>query len=315
MTDSVSESKAESQRFPTLYFLQAFRISILFPQLLFGACGVLVLSLGQQVIDDSPFAPQDGAVAPLPWKTTPVQFRSTDPAEASVHAVAEFARMLLIPFQSVIEPAVGLLSPDNTWVSAAYHWSHLLWALAVWAFFGAAIARVAAIKFAVDQTLSVQGAARFAIKRFGANLFAPLIPTAGLLFLWLLCTVGGWIAAIPVAGPYIVGVLWFLGLVLGLVMALIVIGVGLGWPLMSPAIAAEDSESFDGFSRSFSYVFGRPALGLRPDCVRSGIWNRGGGGRRVAGATGGLSCGVGPVFWNGTCRRRPIDGWLAILSV
>ncbi|MFQ5732354.1 MAG: hypothetical protein ACE5KM_10420 [Planctomycetaceae bacterium] len=263
MADSVSETRSDRrlQRFPALHFLQAFRIAIQFPQLLFASIAVLALALGQRVIDDAPFAPPD-AESPLPWDTPAIDATGR-PLDSIGGSAAGFADLLLMPFRSVMQPAAGLLSPGNAWTDAAYHWTHLLWALLVWAFFGAAITRVAAIKFAVDQTISVKSAARFGLKRFGAYLFAPLIPTAGLLFLWLLCTVGGWIARIPAAGPYIAALLWFVVLALGLVMALIVIGIAAGWPLMSPAIAAEDSESFDGFSRAFSYVYGRPLLGIR----------------------------------------------------
>lgn len=263
MADPVSEPSSDRrERFPSLHYRHAFRIAIQFPQLLFAAIAVLVLALGQRVIDEAPFAPAD-AVSQLPWERAVLHVDSERPAASAGRTTAGFAELLLLPYRSVMQPAAGLLAPDNDWSTAAWHWTHLLWALLVWAFFGAGIARTAAIRFAVDQTISVKSATAFAAKRFGANLFAPIIPTAGLLILWLLCTVGGWIARIPGAGAYIASVFWFVALLLGLVTALIAIGAAFGWPLMYPAIAAEDSESFDGFSRSFSYVYGRPAQGLR----------------------------------------------------
>jgi hypothetical protein len=49
-----------------------------------------------------------------------------------------------------------------------------------------------------------------------------------------------------------------LPLIFSVMMALILLGLSVSWPLMYPAISAEGSDAFDGFSRSFSYVFGRP---------------------------------------------------------
>jgi hypothetical protein len=161
------------------------------------------------------------------------------------------------PYRSVAEPAVGLLRLEQEWAPAAYHWTRLLWALAVWALFGAAITRLAAVSFAADRTLGLKTVSLFAGRRFLSYFTAPLLPVAGIAFLWLLLMLGGLIGAIPSAGPYLVGIFWFLALAVGFVAALILVGVLGGWPLMAPAISTEDSDAFDGFSRSFSYVFSR----------------------------------------------------------
>jgi hypothetical protein len=54
------------------------------------------------------------------------------------------------------------------------------------------------------------------------------------------------------------GLLWFLPLIAGFVMALILVGWAVGWPLMYATISVEGSDSFDALSRSFAYAFQRP---------------------------------------------------------
>jgi len=251
MADPHSDGPAHDarERYPLLHLGEGFRIATQFPQLLLATLGVLVLGLGQAAIDRLPFAPANG---PRDWAWERPLFPADERA-AGIGLVNLFAA----PYRSVAEPAVGLLRLEQEWAPAAYHWTRLLWALAVWALFGAAITRLAAVSFAVDRTLGLKTVSLFAGRRFLSYFTAPLLPVAGIAFLWLLLMLGGLIGAIPSAGPYLVGIFWFLALAVGFVAALILVGVLGGWPLMAPAVSTEDSDAFDGFSRSFSYVFSR----------------------------------------------------------
>ncbi|MBI2479916.1 MAG: hypothetical protein HYV60_15180 [Planctomycetia bacterium] len=57
----------------------------------------------------------------------------------------------------------------------------------------------------------------------------------------------------------VAGVVWPLALIGGLIMAILVLGLAAGWPLMWPTISSEEhGDAFEAFSRSFSYVFQRP---------------------------------------------------------
>jgi len=72
------------------------------------------------------------------------------------------------------------------------------------------------------------------------------------------CVVLGWLMLLDF-GVLVAGVLWILVIVVGLLIALLVIGLALGWPLMPVAIMAEEGgDQFEAFHRSYSYVFGRP---------------------------------------------------------
>jgi hypothetical protein len=130
--------------------------------------------------------------------------------------------------------------------------------LLVWAVFGGAIARIAAVQVARDEKISVRQALRFSINKVLSFAFAPIIPLIIVLVIGLLLAVGGLLYYIPWIGPILAGALFFLALIAGVVITLVLLGTAGGLSLMFPTIAVEGSDSFDAISRSFSYVFARP---------------------------------------------------------
>jgi len=135
---------------------------------------------------------------------------------------------------------------------------YLLVALCVCAIFGGAVSRIAALHFARDEKIAIRHALRFSCGKFFSFFSAPLIPIGIILVLGLIIAVGALLLNIPWIGEIIVGVLLFLAILLGLAIAFLLVGFVGGGALMYPTIAAEGSDSFDGISRSFSYVFARP---------------------------------------------------------
>ena len=98
---------------------------------------------------------------------------------------------------------------------------------------------------------------RYACRKWPAYFAAPLLPVGGVL-----------LAAIPVA---VLGIDhaghrraagWADSLAVGaagrLLMALLLLGLLFGWPLMWATISAEGTDSFDALSRSYAYTFQRP---------------------------------------------------------
>jgi hypothetical protein len=150
------------------------------------------------------------------------------------------------------------------WLAGA-HWLYAVvfgvLSLSIWALFGGAVARIAALHAAQEITIPMSQALRFSAGKFFSFITAPLLMLAIIFGLGLLLGLGGLVSAIPVAGAVlrIIFALLF-GLVLIVAAAITFVSIGLlaGFPLMYPAIAVEGSDSFDAISRSFSYVFGRP---------------------------------------------------------
>lgn len=135
----------------------------------------------------------------------------------------------------------------------------IFWNLGVWGYFGGAICRLSAVQFARNEKIPLGEALAFVNQRARQFVLAPVFPLialailAGLLALFGL--VAGWT---HLFGDIVVaGVFWPLVVLLGLVMAVVLVGL-FGWPLMYPTIAVEGSDSFDALSRSYSYLYQSP---------------------------------------------------------
>ena len=130
--------------------------------------------------------------------------------------------------------------------------------LALWAFIGGAIARIAAVDVAQGERPSVGRAAYFACRKFGSFFWSPVVPSVFIL-LFLSCNaLLGLIGRIPGIGPIVVGALFFLAMISSFIILLLAIGGYLGAIFMWPTIAMEGTDAFDAISRSFNYLFARP---------------------------------------------------------
>ena len=133
--------------------------------------------------------------------------------------------------------------------------------LTIWAIFGGAIARIAAVHVARDEKLSVRAALSFSLGKFLSFVSAPLIPLVIVVIVGLVPLLAGVLSSIGYIGPIfniLMGALFVLILAAGFVMTLVLLGTFGGFNLMYPTIAVEGSDSFDAISRSFSYVYARP---------------------------------------------------------
>ncbi len=131
--------------------------------------------------------------------------------------------------------------------------------LAIWAVVGGAVTRMAAVRVAREESVPLEKALCFSLRKWPSTVTSPLIPFGVLVLLAILVGLPtGLLLMIPYIGEFAVGILLFLPLIMGLVLGLIFIGgafsVGLQWP----TIAAEGSDSFDAISRSISYISSRP---------------------------------------------------------
>jgi hypothetical protein len=123
---------------------------------------------------------------------------------------------------------------------------------------GGAICRIAALQFARAERLGLTGAARFGLRKFISLFTAAITPVIVILVIGVFIILLGLWGNVPVIGELSVGLLLPLALAAAGVITVILIGAVGGFSLMFPAIAYEDSDCFDGISRSFSYVYARP---------------------------------------------------------
>ncbi len=130
--------------------------------------------------------------------------------------------------------------------------------LAIWAHFGGAICRVAALHSTRDERIGVREAMAFSRSKFKSFFAAPLMPIGVLVILGFCIFLAGLVALIPAIGDVIAGGLFFLALFAGFAIAFVLIGAAAGFSLTFPAIAVESSDAFEAWSKSYSYIYQRP---------------------------------------------------------
>lgn len=255
---------------PWLNLARVFRIAVDPRKLLLGGMGLFLLAMVDRGLTQLPIAPASAEadrLGELPWASTawgvlpPDQgYRMGDPAAvpAGMGRAFEHWSLLVAPVRSLVEPGFALTRPSLAWSEAAFHWTRLVAAILVWSLFGGALTRMAALQFATDEKIGIRAAIQFSASRLLGLLSAPLLPIVGILGLWFLGYLAGWIGLIPVVGEAIVGGFWIVGLAVAFVMLLLMIGFAAGWPLMIATVSVQGSDGFDGFSRSYDYTYSRP---------------------------------------------------------
>jgi hypothetical protein len=135
-------------------------------------------------------------------------------------------------------------------------------ALALWSLLGGVLARMAALQATRDDRAGPANAARFAFSRWPWFVLTPLIPLLVVAVLWAVLYVFGLvfygIPYVNVVLSLVGSLFFFVALLIGVGMALLLIGYALAFNLLYPAIAVEGTDGFDANSRAFSYVVGRP---------------------------------------------------------
>ena len=263
--------------FPWLHLTRAFWIAADIRKLLLAGVALMLISVGSLVFDQLPFGlansnheAETREAQRWPWQLLgydlwhggdgPFELRGAlyDPPNTLVRIASNW-QIVLLPFRDFVERAAILFDADSTTPQLADAATRTLWSLIVWSIFGGAICRIAAVQFARDQQIGVRRALVFSLSRFFGYLSAPVMPLVAVAILWALCVIGGWIGRIPAGiGDVLLGALWGLELLFGFLMAIVLIGVALGWPLMFATISVEGTDGFDGLSRAYNYVFERP---------------------------------------------------------
>jgi hypothetical protein len=86
---------------------------------------------------------------------------------------------------------------------------------------------------------------------------APLLALAGAAVFGVQLAALGWIMRLDFLAM-VAGFAWPFALLLGLLMAILLIGALVGWPLMWATVAVEGTDAFDALSRSYAYTYQRP---------------------------------------------------------
>ncbi|HZN33052.1 MAG TPA: hypothetical protein VFB80_04505 [Pirellulaceae bacterium] len=248
--------------FPWLILLRTFRIAISPPLLALATAAVLIAPLGWRLAG-LVFQPKfESGTTNLPVYQAAGEnsfiAQWTPPAVREYLPGAQTA--FLEAYQQLAEPLARLFRMRITLREMAYYAFGFLWTLALWSFPGAVISRHAVVNLAAESPPGIVETARFAARRWHWYVLAPLYPLVPVLIVALgIAILGLPIQFAPGAGSILAVLAWIFVAIASLGVLWLFGGLLFGFPLMWPTISAErDGDAFEAFSRSYSYVYGKP---------------------------------------------------------
>jgi hypothetical protein len=252
---------------PWLILVRAARVALLFRVIALALIGVVLTQLGwalveQGVLDEAKTPALTRLIAP-----TTAKIRFSGPAPTPAAAVAIEGVNLSITAQAyggplyrgwtwAMQPLMRLANSDG-WRACLGLCLAGLWSIAVWALFGGAIARIAAIHLAYGETIGPLNAVREAVAKWPSTFGAPLLCLAAVAIIAIPLVLAGLLIRASVFA-FLIGLGWFLVLLFGIALAIVLVGLAFGWPLMWTTLAVERSDAFDAVSRAYAYAFQRP---------------------------------------------------------
>ena len=129
--------------------------------------------------------------------------------------------------------------------------------LAVWGMLGGVIARIAVLNLTRGEDPNLVGSLKYVWRRKGNFLGAPGLLLAGLFLLGLPLVAARLLMQVSWIAP-VIAVLWPVVIAIGVVATIYALGALVGWPVMTVAAAADQSDSFDSVSRVYAYTFQKP---------------------------------------------------------
>jgi len=255
---------------PWLILFRSFRISLGLTAMLAALVGALLMPIGWKV-SSALFLGDERLERNVELRQVDQRLSSIHRSTAATDTVGH--RIGLLPgsmlhgqagdwsatFDRLATGYRNLFSTKLELTEFAYFVFGTLWSLAVWAFCGGVIVRQAIVKLSVGERLPIRLTVTHTAKKFVSYLCAPLFPLIAVVLIAIPIAVVGLIMRAGDGGALVAAVLWIFVLIGGLIMAVTLLGLLFGWPLMWGAIAAEQySDTFDAVSRAYSYVFQKP---------------------------------------------------------
>ena len=280
-----------SERLPWLILVRAFRLSIQLRMLvpatlavLLTAGGWYLLALGAKTVssDESVVQPSDTRLT-IPRGETPQDRprqlgpRDEVPATDLLTRTAWRRPLDLIgdnpvfaSWEVLSRPLRRIFALDIGIARFVFLLLCGIWSVVVWSMAGAALTRMAAVQFTQDERLSLRAALAFGWQKYGAYFWAPFYPMIGAAIVSLPVIALGWLLRFD-GGILIASLLWPVALMCSLIMAVILLGLLVGWPLMWATISTEGTDTFDAMSRSYAYTYQRPLNYLFYALVSAGL--------------------------------------------
>lgn len=198
----------------------------------------------------------DSVTGPVACLELPAASATTVSAEALPNATAMVAR-LPAPLSDAGRLLAAPFNPAVTLSHAAAAAARLLWFVLAWSLFGTAITRHAAVTMIGEESPGFLGGLRYGVSRWPSSFNSVAFVLLGVAVLSIPGAILGLLMRAD-WGLAIAGVVWPLVLGGSLVLAILIIGLVAGWPLMVAAVGVERGDSFQAISTAFSYLYQRP---------------------------------------------------------
>ncbi|MEX2139309.1 MAG: hypothetical protein WD894_08615 [Pirellulales bacterium] len=244
--------------FPWLRIVSALRLALSPSLLALGAIGILATIAGWSAIgrlyseSENDTAQAIAAdVGDWPWEEALPNLGLPDDVEDI------YVSPFLGAWRTLSDPFARMFDADLTFVPFTLLLLLAFWALLVWSLFGAAITRIAAVALARGDRLGFRAGLAHGIRRWPLYFGAAAIPLVGVFVIAIPLLLLGLLMQLDFF-VFLGSLIWPLALLAGFVMALLLVGLFVGWPLMWATISVEATDPFDALSRSYSYAFHRP---------------------------------------------------------
>jgi len=266
---------------PWLVLVRALRVSLMARVLLLAWVGVLLTQWGWSGIDrfagsDIDSLPQltqhvvnvprisfplteasDQQDGPTLFDPSAQRFSPKQKGFATAVGDSTFAGPLYRGWNWIVQPMLRMFSGNHGWSACLVLSLCGLWAMVVWGLLGGAITRIAALHLARGETLGPLQAVQVTLPKWVTLTIAPLLPLGFALLLAVPLLLAGLLMRMDLVAM-LMGLAWCIALVFGALVAVVLIGLMIGWPLMWATVGVERTDALDGVSRCFSYVYQRP---------------------------------------------------------
>ncbi len=245
---------------PWLILVKALRVTLLIRVLVLATIGVMLTQWGDAAIDRV-FPGEMSSLSRTTKTAIASQFTQFNPVIDQQPKGDTLLRpqtgAFLQGWRWVTKPFWLLANRELAWQSSLILLLHGFWTIVVWAVFGGAIARIAALYLTRDETLGPLVALRDAATVWLGTTGAPLITLLAAIGLAVPLVLLGTLLRLN-SLAVVAGLLWCFVLAWGLMLAVVLVGLFFGWPLMWSCLGVERSDAFDGVSRCYAYVYQRP---------------------------------------------------------
>jgi hypothetical protein len=256
--------------FPWLILFRTFRLAKSLPVLFLATLGAMLTPLGWRAAEnfflDETIVGRYDEFSNIVWENRrwpgernvlppPNDGRTPSSVQDVLTTTPDSVQPVFLQF---IRPWREMIGTGVPLTRIAYYAFGALWMLLVWALFGGAITRMAAMRLGREERIGLGEAVRFAVRKLGSYIASPLFPLLGVamvavpIFLLGLLIRSDW-------GALAAGILWVFVLLGGLIITWLLLGLLFGWPLMWVTVSSEQTgDAFEAFSRSYSYTYQRP---------------------------------------------------------